>query len=94
MKVSLNVVKANEFNSLLASQQSNRLYPPAIHFMMKKLRNSLKPIKDWKETKEVSEKASSNIKLKGPFDPQIPEKTFSQEVSVFDEGLAKEWCKW
>ena len=96
MKVSLDVVKANEYNYLLASTQSNRLYPPAIYFMTPELKASLKSPKDRKETKknEVSDHVVTKVKLKIPFDPQDPDKTFSQEVPVFKDGHPEDWCKW
>ena len=74
MKVSLDVVKANEYNYLLASTQSNRLYPPAIYFMMQELKDSLKSLKDRKavQKNEVSDHEVMKVKLKIPFDPREP----------------------
>ena len=53
MKVSLDVVKANEYNYLLASTQSNRLYPPAIYFITQELKDSLKSPKDQKPERRM-----------------------------------------
>ena len=90
MKVNLDIVKANEYNYLLASAQSNRLYPPAIYFMTQELKDSLKNPKDRTKKKDEVSEGKTKIKLKIPFDPQYPDKTFTQEVEVFEDGTAEE----
>lgn len=87
----IELARANETNYLIAQTQSNRLYPPAIYFMTQQLKDSLKGEKSKPE--EVSD-TEHTVKLKIPFDYHYPEKTFTQEVKVFDDGTPEDWCKW
>ena len=69
------------------------MYPPAMYFMTQQLKDSLKAPNERSKPEEVSGKEHT-VKLKIPFDYHYTEKTFTQEVKVFDDGTPEDWCKW
>ena len=92
---------AGEFTRRKNTHDITNLYPPPIKFLTDELRDTLwknkRSSKERKEAEAVKKEgiAKNTRKFKVPFDPNDPNsRVFSEEVLVFEDGTAEEWCTW